>query len=148
MESFDNEVLEQLNKKATAEDNFRAIKLTAEAGITVRCLMMIGLPGQTRVTIDRNITALSKLPHCSVPLKHFIPLPGSDIWHFPAKYGIKIVNTDLNLYNYYMYDPNGLRPSVKIIQPIDYDPVQFEEDGVRFINWLIDTGRMFEGKQG
>lgn len=76
IESFDNHVLEGLNKCATAEDNAKALEICRKVGLVTRALFMIRTPYQTKDTVAKNIEWLKKVPYDIIAVTSFVPLPG------------------------------------------------------------------------
>ena len=99
IESGDQRVLNYLNKKTTLDKMFTGCKNAKEAGIKVRVLMMIGTPGERIDTPEKNITYLNTLPHDSVTLSTFIPLPGTPVWNNPQEFNCEILTRDFRRYN-------------------------------------------------
>lgn len=147
IESFDQHILNRLNKRATVQQNKDALRNAHEAGLTARCLLMVGCPGQNKDSMRRNIDAINELKEyiASVSCTTFMPLPGSDIWDNPSKYGIKIINKDFTDYNFYLFGPDGRHKMKMVISHndrIDNDVIQESEE---FRNWLITEGIANEG---
>ena len=101
VESFDAAVLKFLNKGTTAADNVQALEICRDVGLKTRILFMIRTPGQTRETVSINIDYLNKVPYDIIACTSFVPLPASDIWMNPDKYGIEILSKNLDKYNFY-----------------------------------------------
>ncbi len=58
-ESGSQQILDRIDKKTTAAQNYACVRHCKDAGITVKAFLMIGLPGETRKTIaetERFIT--------------------------------------------------------------------------------------------
>jgi radical SAM superfamily enzyme YgiQ (UPF0313 family) len=112
VESFDEDVLKALQKGTTPSMIEQAIRLTHEAGMTVRIYLMIGTPGETKDTPGVNIRALKRLGNLvnTTNLQTFMPLPGTPIWNDPGKYGVEIINKDFNKYNRVVWGPAGENP--------------------------------------
>jgi radical SAM superfamily enzyme YgiQ (UPF0313 family) len=53
-ESGSPRILTNINKKATRDDNTRAVEYAKAAGLTVKALMSIGHPGESQETIDET----------------------------------------------------------------------------------------------
>lgn len=109
IESFDPHVLKTLNKKSTPETNMRALENAKRAGLTVRALFMISTPGESLKTVDLNIEAFEQVKQFvdAAPLKTFVPIPGTDIFRFPDKYGVQILEKNYDNYNPLLYGPDG-----------------------------------------
>jgi len=106
VESADNAVLRLINKPQTVEDCIEALTNCEKVGIKTRVLMIMGLPGETEATLERNIEFCNAVPHTNVALKKFVPLPGSLIWDYPENYGCRIINNNWRDYNFYLYGKN------------------------------------------
>jgi anaerobic magnesium-protoporphyrin IX monomethyl ester cyclase len=50
-ESGSQQILDRIDKKTTAQQNYDCVRYCKAAGITVKAFLMIGLPGETRATI-------------------------------------------------------------------------------------------------
>lgn len=79
-----------MGKRTTVEQNFEAARICHEAGIAVRAQMIVGFPGET----ERTIAETAKFVYTSKVDKWgfhaFVPLPGSDVWNHPGKYGLEL----------------------------------------------------------
>lgn len=89
-ESGSNKILKLMNKGVTANQNYEAAKITQELGMTVRGQMVVGFPGETDKTIKETKRFIGAFPNVIWGVHTFQPYPGSDVWNFPEKYGIKI----------------------------------------------------------
>lgn len=140
IESFDQHVLDTLNKNTTVDDNIAAIKNAKKAGMVVRALLMVGTPGQRPDTIEKNTSVIDTLDGRidSVSCTTFMPLPGSAIWRSPEKYGIQIVDTDYTNYNFYMFDKSGKRDTPMVITHINRDDKDVIEENATFRQYLIN----------
>ena len=138
IESFDDDVLRLLNKRATAEDNVRALEMCAEVGMGARILLMIGTPGQTPKTIELNKKYISEVPHTIVSCTSFIPIPGSDVWYHPDEYDIEILSRDMRDYNFYFFGPNGVNDLKPVIKMKDRPLDEFVEESRDFRQWLFE----------
>ena len=69
-ESGSQKMLDSMNKRTTVEMNVEAIRLTRKAGIGCYGEIMIGMPGETKETIDETISFLLK----TKPVVGFIPV--------------------------------------------------------------------------
>jgi len=89
-ESGSDTILKAMNKKVTAGQNYRAAELTHNAGLIIRGQMVVGFPGETEKTIEETKRFIEKAPVDIWGIHTFQPYPGSDVWNYPEKYGIKI----------------------------------------------------------
>lgn len=145
IESFDNDVLKGLRKKATAEDNVRALEMSAKLGFKSRMLLMIRTPFQTKKTIEINKEYIKRVPFNIIACTAFLPIPNSDIWNDPKKYNIEILDRDLDKYNFYMFGPQGRRKIGSIIKILDRPLDEFIEESEEFIDWIEDLGKINKG---
>lgn len=99
LESFDDDILKEINKKSTAEINVKAIKLTLEAGIRPIPNQIIGFPSESFKSIKTNIFYWKKLGIRSKPFLA-TPYPGSE-WYFTYKNKI-LEQYDNNLESFLM----------------------------------------------
>jgi radical SAM superfamily enzyme YgiQ (UPF0313 family) len=98
IETLEDEVLEMNNKQITNEQIQKAVATAKEVGLKTRLFFMIGLPGQGITMADDIIKFIEECKPDAVNLSTFVPMPGSDIYNNPSKYGIKINTDDWNKY--------------------------------------------------
>lgn len=98
IETLDDKVLEMNNKQITNEEIHKAISTAKSVGLKTRLFFMIGLPGQDINIAMDIINFIEECKPDAVNLSTFVPLPGSDIYNNPEKYGIVISTEDWNKY--------------------------------------------------
>jgi len=105
VESGDPQVLERINKGATIEQAANAMKWSHEAGITVRSLMVAGLPGETPDSAYKTIEFMEKTNQWwdIATLSNFVPFPGCPIALRPQDFGVKRLT--VKSYNFYLWTP-------------------------------------------
>jgi len=145
IESFDDNVLKGLNKRATAIQNVLALEMSHDLGFKTRMLFMIRTPFQTKETIEINKFFIKRVPHSIIACTGFIPIPGSDIWENPDKYNIEILDRDLDKYNFYMFGPEGRRKLDPIIKIKDRSIEEFHKESEEFRDWLEEYDRVNKG---
>ena len=145
VESFDDNVLKVLNKGVAAAENAEGLEAAHKAGLMARALFMVRTPGQTAETIPINIEWLKKVPFNLAACTMFTPMPGSDIWYHPDKYGVEILSRNLDDYNMYFYDSHGTRELKDIIRLKGRDMQEVNEESLRFKNYLEDLGKLNVG---
>lgn len=145
VESFDDVVLAGLRKRATAAQNAAALEAARKHGFVTRALMMVRTPFQTRQTIVKNKTYLTRLPWDIAACTAFVPLPGCDIWERPEHYGVEILDRDLGNYNFYMYGPEGRREIERVIRIKGRDNEEFHRESEGFRDWLEATEKINRG---
>lgn len=145
IESFDEDVLEGLNKQTTPPANANALIMAKEAGLMTRALFMIRTPYQTKNTVKKNIKWLKKVPYDTIAVTSFVPLPGTELWDNPDKHNIEILNKNLNDYNFYFYGSSGKNELKDIIKIKDRSLEEFNEESEYFRNWIEQEGRTNRG---
>lgn len=98
IETLEDKVLEMTNKQITTLQMIAAIDDAHFAGLKTRLFFMIGLPGQDKDIADNIIQFIDETHPTAVNLSTFVPMPGSDIYHNPSKYGIEIIEQDWSKY--------------------------------------------------
>lgn len=90
IESGSEKILKLMNKKETLKDYINAVELARIFGIKSKFLLLFGFPGENNETVMETIRLLEEAQPDKVHLSTFIPLPGSDVWNHPGKYGISL----------------------------------------------------------
>lgn len=98
-------MLKLMNKKATIEDNIRAIKTVKKYGITAKAYFVVNFPGENETTVQETLDFADKVKPDKFLLSAFAPLPGSPVFHHPKKYGITWMSQ--NWSDYYLVGKNG-----------------------------------------
>lgn len=142
VESFDDDVLRILNKGVTAKENAKGLEMADKAGLMARALFMIRTPGQTSKTVPLNIKWLERVPYNLAACTMFMPMPGSDVWYHPEKYGVEILNRNLDEYNICFYDSRGVRELKDIIRLKGRDAKEVDEESIEFKNYLEGLGKL------
>lgn len=145
VESFDNQVLRTIKKHTTAEDNARALEIAHKVGFVSRVLFMIRTPGQRRETVSINIEWLKRVPYNIIACTLYMPLPGSDMWLHPEKYGIEIADRNLDHYNFYFFGRQGENEIRDVIRFVDRDMAEVNEETRYFRDWIKETGMANKG---
>jgi len=112
VESGDQQVLNMLNKRTTVAENTAAIKNAKKAGIFTRALLMMGTPGESYITLYKNIEWVKNAQPDMVSLKMFVPYPGTMIYSNPRKFLCKINIQDTNN-SAYRPDDTVATPNIK-----------------------------------
>lgn len=94
IESAEDHVLKLLDKRTTVELNKKGLLQMKAFGFRTRAFMMTGLPGETKDSAKAMIDFLEETQPDVVTLTSFCPLPGSDIYNNPDKYGVTILHKD------------------------------------------------------
>ena len=139
VESFDDHVLDVLNKQVTVRMIEECIRALGDANLAVRVLLMASTPGETyRQTIDLNIEYLERLKFYRLILSTFMPFPGCDIRENPSKYGVTIVEPDYSKYFFHLYQK--IDAEVKLASL--WSPIRI--DGMTYDQQLENLARMRE----
>ena len=88
LETADPDGLKKMRKGLTPDEIKRAIHKSQDAGISVRCGLLFGFPGETPSTLATTRRFVEEMNVDQVFLSFFVPFPGSDVWQNPAKYGV------------------------------------------------------------
>jgi len=106
IESGDQTVLDKLGKKTKIHHNTQAVQNANQAGVEVtRALLMMGSPGETKKTLQRNIEWVNEAQPTIVSLKMFVPYPGTAIHDNSNKYNCKLF--PIEDANFFAYRPDG-----------------------------------------
>jgi uncharacterized radical SAM superfamily protein len=89
IESGSDTILKNINKGESAQDMKTAIRLLKRMGIRVKGFFIIGLPGESEVTIDETRRFLDEIELDDMDATIFQPYPGSPIFKNPEHFDIK-----------------------------------------------------------
>ncbi len=98
VESGSQKILTRIKKHATVRQNLAAVINAKKAGLHTKLYLVVGLPGETRETIEETKRFIEKADPGSYTLFTFVPLPGCDIWNNPRDYGVTILHRDWGQY--------------------------------------------------
>ncbi|PTN38123.1 radical SAM protein [Desulfonatronum sp. SC1] len=77
IETGDQDLLRAMNRKVDLEQLAERVRLIKKAGIRVKGLLMIGLPGETEESVEKTRRFLFSLPVDDFNLTKFTPFPGA-----------------------------------------------------------------------
>ncbi len=108
IESGDPEILKIIHKEVSQEDMLEAFKITAELGIEPACSVMLGLPGDTKQSVEKTIRFVKNIPQ--ILYSNFSianPYPGTELynWALTGKHGIRLLINDFSEYRRYEHSP-------------------------------------------
>jgi len=89
VESGNQKILDDANKKISVPQSKSAIMMAKNAGMCVKVGIIIGLPGSYVQNLDSLNFIKETLPD-EVSVHHFVPFPGTEYWNNAQKYGISI----------------------------------------------------------
>jgi radical SAM superfamily enzyme YgiQ (UPF0313 family) len=98
LESGNQKILDLADKRATPEKARRAVELCKEVGISPLGSFILGLPGETRQTMEETISFAQSL---GIPYGFHLlsPFPGTRVREKAAEFGLKILTDDWSLYD-------------------------------------------------
>ncbi len=85
IESGSQKILDVVNKKTTVEQNTAFIQMCREEGIETNAFIMIGLPGESEETFERDQNLDGTSPPGQVRLQHFSPLSRDSHFSTPGE---------------------------------------------------------------
>lgn len=141
IESGSQKILDRMDKQNSVENNYKAIKIAQEAGLTVIGYFMIGFPGETVETINESIEFVKNSNVDQAQFYTFIPLPGCDVYKHPNKYGAKITSHDFSDY-YLVTGREGLGGKTVETGTLSADELEAQMKRIR--KFLKERG--FKGK--
>ena len=127
-ESGSQRLLDAMRKRAKVEENIRAVELCRRVGILSCAYMMFGFPGEDERTLEETKEFLVKARPDKSRLSTFIPVPGTDVWNNPARYGIRIRPEFSDFW--YFDDPNTREPYPFAV---DYDYLEGGNEKMEFL---------------
>ena len=80
IESGDATLLSRHRQKVDLDFMAEQVRLIKKCGIRVKGLFMVGLPGETRESVQRSISYLKSLPIDELNVAKFTPFPGSPLY--------------------------------------------------------------------
>lgn len=102
VESGSQYLLDEMGKNITISQIEQAVKWSVDAGLFVICSMMIGVPGDTLITIEQTINfaeKLQKIYKVGVILGCTVPYPGTYYYNQARNLGISISTKNYDLYS-------------------------------------------------
>lgn len=112
IESGSPKMLKLMNKKASVEDNKRAIEITRQLGIKAKAYFLVNFPGETEQTVEETLRFAEEARPDKWLLSAFAPLPGSPTFARHEKFGITWMSP--NWEDYYIVGKDGtFRPCFK-----------------------------------
>lgn len=88
VESADPKILKIIRKGVTIEENTKFIKYCKEFGLRVKAYLIIGLPGESRETVDKTRQWLKENKPDNFDISLFTPYPGSHIYEHKEDYEV------------------------------------------------------------
>ena len=98
LESGDQRMLNVMKKGVTVEQNKNAVIWAKKAGLNVRAYFVLGMPGETPISLRRTIEFAKSLPIDIVTFYTVTLYPGNELYEIVKKQG-KILHEDFSQYN-------------------------------------------------
>lgn len=100
LESGDDTILRNIKKKITTDQIGKAIQWAKEAGLICVGSFIIGLPGETEETVNRNIELARELDLYSITFPIAVPFPRTELREMAEKheYGLRILSNNWDDY--------------------------------------------------
>lgn len=98
VESGSNIILNNILKRTNRKINTQAINLLKDFGIRSKAFLIVGLPGETKETIEETIQWIEEAKPYDIDVSIFQPMPGSDIFKNPEKYDIEFTYNPKSLW--------------------------------------------------
>lgn len=80
VESADQRIIDEIDKKLDLDKAYRMVELTRELGIKVHLTFTFGLPGDTPESIERTIELACQMPNDSAQFSIATPFPGTAMY--------------------------------------------------------------------
>ncbi len=90
LESGDQKILNEMDKKITEEQIFEVATITKEEGMLVSVPAMFGLPNETEESLRKTVNAILKTTswHDKRTIRPMQPYPGSPYWDYCIERGL------------------------------------------------------------
>jgi radical SAM superfamily enzyme YgiQ (UPF0313 family) len=135
VESGSDTVLKKNRKGTSRKMNTEAVKNLKEVGIRTKAFLIVGLPGETKETIQETIDWIEEMSPEDIDATIFQPLPGSAIFNAPSKWGIEFEYDGIP--QWYKGRPGEYSTSVRT------DGLSSEE----IVRWRDEIERRFKKKE-
>ena len=99
IESVSQRALDIMNKKINLIKAKEYLKTLRREGIDNKLLLILGLPGEPKDIAKQTIAFIEEVQPSNVSLSILCPIPGSEIWQNPQRFGMKI-NRDVPFEKY------------------------------------------------
>lgn len=113
IESVSQRALDIMNKKVDLVKAKEYLKVLRQEGLDIKLLLILGLPGEPRNIAQQTIAFIEEVQPSNVSLSILCPIPGSEIWNNPQRFGMKInpnVPFDKYLFAFGRFDDDEKTP--------------------------------------
>lgn len=111
VESGDDTILTNIDKKANASESIATFRTCRKLGIRTTAYMLVGNPGESNATVDHSIKFVRKLQPDYVLYGVVYPDPGNELTRKGLEQGLF---TQEDLYNYYLSDNPSQLESITV----------------------------------
>lgn len=132
VETGSEELLKRMNKGETIDHYRTAIREIKNAGIRAKVFILFGFPGESRKTIEETKAFLEETRPDKVHMSTFVPLPGTDVWNNPDKYGVTIDKEDLENFWFY-WEPDDLDKGFTAKTPNTFELMRLRSDMISYL---------------
>ncbi len=108
IETGDPELLARHRRHGDLDKLSTIIRMIKQAGIRVKGLVMIGLPGETEASIQRSMRYVHALPIDDLNVAKFTPFPGTPLYADIRSHGSFEEDWDRMDCMHFLFTPNGL----------------------------------------
>lgn len=105
IESGSQRMLDCMNKRTSVENNRRALLEAKKQGIKTKAYFIVNFPGETEASVEETLQFAERTKPDKWLLSSFAPLPGSDTFRNPSRYGITWMSPDWE--SYYLVGKEG-----------------------------------------
>lgn len=98
VESGSQQILDNLGKGTTVQQNLKAMTMVKKAGIQLKVGIIVGSPGETWKTVEDTKRLLKECPPDFWNVSVLTPFPGTFFWKYPEKVGLKILTRNVSQY--------------------------------------------------
>ncbi|KKK84339.1 hypothetical protein LCGC14_2784360, partial [marine sediment metagenome] len=103
VESVVQNVLDSINKRQTVKQCEETIEYLSKIGIKSRANIIFGLPNEPEDIVDKTIEFIERNKLDYVSVSGLCPVPGSDMYANPSKYGIRVIDKNWDRHAHLMF---------------------------------------------
>jgi radical SAM superfamily enzyme YgiQ (UPF0313 family) len=113
IESVSQRALDIMNKKIDLVKAKEYLRILRQNELDIKLLLILGLPGEPKDIAQRTIDFIEETQASNVSLSILCPIPGSEIWNNPKRFGMRInpeVTFDKYLFAFGRFDSDEKTP--------------------------------------
>ena len=135
IESGDDNILRTIRKNYSIVEARQAIKSLKDHGVRVKTFFMVGLPGETKDTIQSTRRFIAETRPDDIDVSVYVPFPGTDIYDNRNNYDISWNGGNMN--NFYKGKPGSYKVSTWTSK-LNSDDILAARDSIEgeFKRWL------------